>query len=285
MDRDSLASFLRRRREALQPNDVGLPSGTGRRAPGLRREEVAQLSSMSVDYYSRLEQRRSPQPSPHVLSALARALRLSDDERDYLYRLAGHHAPRTSTPSTYVRPALIHLLNQLDDCAAFVVSDIEVMLAQNRLCTLLMGDRRTKHQDATASMTWQWFLEPDTRVMYPPEDHEEQSHIRIADLRATWSRRRTDADVVALVEGLLERSGEFRALWNRHDVAVRHTDRKTLIHRKVGALTVDCELLATYNECQRLVILSADPASDSYNKLRLLQVVGDQEVGHTATPN
>lgn len=279
MDRDTLADFLRQRREALSPGDVGLPSGAGRRTPGLRREEVAQASGMSVDYYARLEQRRSPQPSTSVLSALARTLRLSRDERDYLYRLAGHHAPGGSAPSSFVRPVLVHLLTQLDDCAAFVVSDLEVMLAQNRLSVLLMGDRRTKHQDAASSMTWQWFMEPKYRELYPPEDHDEQSRVRVADLRATWSRRRSDADVAALVDGLLVRSEEFRSLWDRQDVEIRHADRKTMIHREVGRVIVECELLATYDEGQRLVILSADPASESYNKLQLLGVVGDQKVG------
>lgn len=279
MDRDTLADFLRQRREALSPGDVGLPSGSGRRTPGLRREEVAQASGMSVDYYARLEQRRSPQPSTGVLSALARTLRLSRDERDYLYRLAGHHAPGGSAPSSFVRPVLVHLLTQLDDCAAFVVSDLEVMLAQNRLSVLLMGDRSTKRRDAASSMTWQWFMEPKYRELYPPEDHDEQSRVRVADLRATWSRRRSDADVAALVDGLLVRSEEFRSLWDRQDVEIRHADRKTMIHREVGRVIVECELLATYDEGQRLVILSADPASESYNKLQLLGVVGDQKVG------
>ncbi|MGV0744526.1 helix-turn-helix transcriptional regulator [Mycolicibacterium sp. XJ870] len=285
MDRDTLADFLRGRREALSPTDVGLPSGPGRRAPGLRREEVAQISGMSVDYYARLEQRRSPQPSTNILSALARTLRLSRDERDYLYRIAGHHAPGGSAPSSFVRPALIHLLTQLDDCAAFVVSDLEVMLAQNRLSVLLMGDRRAKRQDAASSMTWQWFIEPKYRELYPPEDHDEQSRVRVADLRATWSRRRADADVAALVDGLLVRSQEFRSLWDRQDVEVRHAHRKTLTHHEVGRLTVECELLATYDDGQRLVILSADPTSESYSKLQLLGVVGDHKVGTVMTPD
>lgn len=279
MDRDTLADFLRRRREALSPSDLGLPSGAGRRTPGLRREEVAQISGMSVDYYARLEQRRSPQPSTTVLSALARTLRLSRDERDHLYRIAGHHAPGGGAPSSFVRPVLIHLLTQLEDCAAFVVSDLEVMLAQNRLSVLLMGDRRAQRQDASSSMTWQWFLEPRYRELYPPEDHDEQSRVRVADLRATWSRRRADADVAALVDGLLVRSEEFRALWERQDVEVRHAEQKTLVHRDVGRLTVQCELLATYDDSQRLVILSADPTTESYSKLQLLGVVGYQKVG------
>jgi transcriptional regulator with XRE-family HTH domain len=279
MDRDTLADFLRGRRESLTPADVGLPSGTRRRARGLRREEVALLTGMSVDYYARLEQRRGPQPSDQMLSALARTLRLSLDERDYLYRLAGHHPPDRSMPSDHVRPALVHVLDQLQDCAAFVVSDLEVMLAQNRLSMLLMGDRRGRRSHPETSMTWQWFVKPSSRELYPPEDHEQQSRIRVADLRATWSRRRNDADVKGVVDGLLARSDVFRSLWERQDVAARHSDRKRMVHPKIGTLTVDCEILATADDGQRLVILSAAPTSESYNKLQLLGVVGEQNLG------
>jgi hypothetical protein len=177
-----------------------------------------------------------------------------------------------------VRPVLTHLLTQLDDCAAFVVSDLEIMLAQDRLSVLLMGDRRAKRHDAASSMTWQWFVEPTCRELYPAEDHDEHSRVRVADLRATWSRRRADADVAALVDGLLVRSQEFRSLWDRQDVEVHHAARKTLTHPEVGRLTVECELLATYGDGQRLVILSADPTSESYSKLQLLGVVGDDKV-------
>lgn len=271
MDRNTLAEFLRGRRDALSPTAVGLPSGPGRRATGLRREEVAQLTGMSVDYYARLEQRRAPQPSVHILAALARALRLSRDERDHLYRLAGHHPPERNAARADLRPALVHLLTKLDDCAAFVVSDLEVMLAQNGLAILLMGDRRAPPNEAASSMTWQWFMNPESRELYPPEDHQEQSLIRVADLRVTWSRRRHDPDVAAIVDGLVDQSSEFRAVWDRHDVDVRHADSKTLVHPTVGTLTVACELLATPDEGQRLVILSAAPTSESYDKLQLLR--------------
>ncbi|MCW2752542.1 MAG: transcriptional regulator, partial [Aeromicrobium sp.] len=137
MDRPALADFLRRRREALQPADVGLTVGPRRRAPGLRREEVAHLTGMSVDYYARLEQARSPQPSTQMLRALARTLRLSEDESDHLHRLSGHAAPDRKGSSTYVRPVLLRVIDQLDDCAAFVVSDLGAILAQNRLSRLL----------------------------------------------------------------------------------------------------------------------------------------------------
>jgi transcriptional regulator with XRE-family HTH domain len=279
MDRDALADFLRGRRGALMPADVGLAAGPRRRATGLRREEVAQLTGMSVDYYARLEQRRGPQPSVQMLSALARTLRLGLDERDHLYRLAGHPAPERTGASTYVRPGLIHVLDQLDDCAALVCSDLEVMLAQNRLCVLLMGDHRLHAGGVQDSLTWRWFTDRNARLLVPPEDHERQGRIRVADLRATWSRRRGSADVEALVDGLLKRSEEFRWLWDRHEVGLRHDEHKTFVHPRVGRVTVDCEILATPDEGQRLVILTASPTSESYGKLGLLGVLGEQEVG------
>lgn len=277
MDRDALADFLRGRREALAPADVGLTRGPRRRAPGLRREEVAQLTGMSVDYYTRLEQRRGPQPSTQMLSALARTLRLGLDERDHLFRLAGQPAPERTASSPYLRPALIHVLDQLDDCAAFVCSDLEVFLAQNRLSMLLMGNRvGSGIQD---SMAWKWFMGSEYRELVPPEDRDRQARIRVAALRAAWSRRRGDADVQALVNGLLSRSSEFKALWDRHEVGIPPDDHKTFVHPRVGRISVDCEILATADGNQRLVILSAPPASESYGKLTLLGVLGEQHLG------
>jgi len=107
MDRAALADFLRRHREALQPADVGLPAPARRRTPGLRREDVAALAVMSTDYYTRLEQQRGPQPSEQMLSSLARALRLTGDERDYFFQLAGHTAPVAVSGDTHVPPALL----------------------------------------------------------------------------------------------------------------------------------------------------------------------------------
>jgi transcriptional regulator with XRE-family HTH domain len=279
MDRDGLADFLRSRRQALAPGDVGLTAGPRRRAPGLRREEVAQLTGMSVDYYARLEQRRGPQPSVTMLSALARTLRLGLDERDHLFRLAGHAVPDRTGGSTYVRPVLIHVLDELRDCAAFVCSDLEVVLAQNRLSMLLMGDFRPFGTGIEASVAWKWFTEPAMSSMYTPDEWERQARIRVANLRATWSRRRGDADVEALVDGLLAHSAEFRLMWQRHEVGVPLEDHKTLVHPQIGPVTVDCEILATAQNDQRLIILSAQPATEAYGKLKLLGVLGDQEVG------
>lgn len=277
MDREALADFLRRRRDLVTPAEVGLTPGSRRRTTGLRREEVAQLTSMSVDYYSRLEQARSAQPSPQMLSALARTLRLTDDETDHLYRLAGHAVPDRTGFSGHVRPGLLFVLDQLKDAVAFVCSDTDVVLAQNALAKTLMGDRSGDGTGHEASATWQWFTDPRMREIAPAENHAEHSRVAVADLRAAWARRRADPDVRALVDGLLKRSPEFAELWAKHEVAVRRMQRKTFLTR-VGPITLDCEVLAT-TDAQKLVILTPPPGSQAQENLQLLAVLGDQPVG------
>jgi transcriptional regulator with XRE-family HTH domain len=278
MDRDALADFLLRRREALQPSDVGLAPGPRRRAAGLRREEVAHLTGISVDYYARLEQARSPQPSTQVLRALARTLRLSRDEGDHLHRLAGHPAPDRVGSSSHVRPVLLHVLDQLDDCAAFVCSDLDEVLAQNRLSLLLQGDH-TGRTGLAASSTYRWFTEPGAQDTIVADDRHRHSRVRVADLRATWSRRHRDADVRALVDALLAESPEFAEIWERHEVGVKRLEQKRFVHPQVGEMTVDCETLATDVEGQRLVILGAAPGTEAHGKLQLLRVLGQQNLG------
>src|SRR5215469_17103832 len=133
MDRAALADFLRHRREALRPEDVGLPAGLRRRTAGLRREEVAALAAMSADYYTRLEQQRGPQPSEQMLASLARALRLTGDERDYLFRIAGHNPPAPVTAAAHVAPALLRVLDRLSDTPALILSSLGETLVQNRM--------------------------------------------------------------------------------------------------------------------------------------------------------
>src|SRR6187401_3295117 len=139
MDRAQLADFLRRRREVLQPEDVGLRRGSRRRTAGLRREEVAGLCDMSVDYYSRLEQSRGPQPSEQMLAAIARGLRLSLDERDHLFRLAGHTAPTRTLRSEHVSPGLMRVLDRLADTPAQVMTEFGETLAQTPAARALFG--------------------------------------------------------------------------------------------------------------------------------------------------
>lgn len=278
MDRVELADFLRRRREALQPEDVGLSRGPRRRVTGLRREEVAGLSAMSADYYARLEQRRGPQPSEQMVAAIARGLRLSMDERDHLLRLAGHAAPTRILRSEHVGPALMRVLDRLDDTPAMVVSDLGETLVQNRLAAALLGDQ-TRFVGPARSSVYRWFTDPQERRLYPEADHDHQGRVQVSNLRVSLSRGGHDVRATAIVERLRDESPEFVRLWDRHEVAVRFDDHKTIVHPELGEIELDCQILFTQNQAQALLVFTAQPGTEGQEKLQLLSVVGTQQLG------
>lgn len=282
VDRPALADFLRRHREQLQPQDVGLPAGPRRRAPGLRREEVAQLATMSTDYYTRLEQHRGPQPSTQMLAALARALRLTDDERDYLYRVAGHAAPDRDAASDHVSPGMLRVLDRLTDSPAQVLTSLNETLVQNDLARALFGDQ-TSFTGLERSGIYRWFAHPDDRGLYPAEAHERQSRSMVASLRAAHGMASTRARADRLVRELTRISPEFTALWARHEVGRRFESHKVLLHPEVGAVEVDCQVLFTEDGSQTLLVLTAAPRSEAEGRLRLLSVLGTQ--AFTAGPS
>jgi transcriptional regulator with XRE-family HTH domain len=272
MQRDQLADFLRRRREAIRPAEVGLADGRRRRTAGLRREEVAMLAGMSVDYVVRLEQGRSSQPSTQLLGALARALRLSDDERDHLFHLAGHQPPPADGVARLARAGLVRLLDLLGDTPAMVLSDLGEVLAQNRAAVLLSGDH-TGFTGDRRYVIYRWFTEPAVRAVQPPQDHDHHARQIVADLRAAAGRRSGDSTVAGLVERLAAASAEFRTLWAEHEVAVRRADRKTMLHPRVGRLLMECETLVTPDHGQELVVLTPADA-ETRERLELLRVLG-----------
>lgn len=276
MDREALAEFLRHRREELQPVDVGLTSGARRRAPGLRREEVAQLAMMSTDYYTRLEQQRGPQPSTQMLASLARALRLTADERDYLYRMAGSAVPDRLGPSDHVSPPLQRVFDRLSDTPALIISTLGEVLVQNALAVALLGD----HTGATGwdrFEPYRWFVQPESeRVKYPEADRERQSRAQVAGLRAAYGSMGPTSRAGELVAELLKQSDEFRALWDRQEVAQRFADHKVLLHPEVGAIELDCQVLFTEDRSQALLVLTPEPRSADEEKIRLLGVLGVQ---------
>jgi transcriptional regulator with XRE-family HTH domain len=276
MDRTALADFLRHRREALKPSDVGLPDGARRRTSGLRREEVAALAGMSTDYYARIEQQRGPQPSDQMLTAITRALRLSLDERDHLFRLAGHNPPRRLRRTDHVSPPLLRVLDRLEDSPAMVLSDLGVTLAQNRLAVALLGDH-SRFTGLAASDYYRWFTDPSERARYPVEDRERQGVIRAAGLRAAISIGGPDAQAERMVAALTAESPAFVDAWERHEVAVRFDDHKTIIHPELGSIELDCQALFTEDQSQTLIVLTARPGTAGYDKLQLLGVVGSQE--------
>lgn len=275
MQRDELADFLRRRREAIRPAEVGLADGRRRRTAGLRREEVAMLAGMSVDYVVRLEQGRSSQPSTQLLGALARALRLSDDERDHLFHLAGHQPPPADGTARLARAGLLRMLDLLGDTPALVLSDLGETLAQNRGAVLLSGDQVGIEGDRRYH-AYRWFTDPVARAVHPSEDEERHSRVIVADLRAVAGRRHGDPTIARLVARLNAESETFRRLWAEHEVGVRRFDRKTFVNSRVGPLLMHCETLVTPDLGQFLLVLT--PADDdTRERFDLLRVVGLQE--------
>ncbi|NVI88108.1 helix-turn-helix transcriptional regulator [Actinomadura sp. BRA 177] len=275
MQREQLADFLRHRREAIRPAEVGLPDGPRRRTAGLRREEVAMLAGMSADYVVRLEQGRSSQPSTQLLGALARALRLSDDERDHLFHLAGHQPPPADGTARLARAGLLRMLDLLGDTPAVVLSDLGEVLAQNRMGLLLTGDH-TEFSGDRRYVAYRWFTEPAARAASPPDEQERHARELVADLRAAAGRRAGDPIVTGLVDRLQAASADFRRLWAEHEVAVRRIDRKTLLHPRVGHMLMDCETLVTPDQGQHLLVLTPADA-ETRERLELLRVLGIEE--------
>ena len=277
MDRAQLADFLRRRREALQPEDVGLRRGSRRRTAGLRREEVAVLCDMSTDYYSRLEQARGPQPSEQMLAAIARGLRLTLDERDHLFRLAGHTAPARALRSEHVSPGLMRILDRLADTPAQVMTELGETLAQTPAARALFGDE-TRFEGFARSVGYRWFTDPSARTVYPIEDHPMHSRAFAAEIRTAYAKFGADSRAGAMVSSLLRESPEFAELWAEHEVRSTHAREKRLQHPEVGVMDMQCQFLIDPEQGQTLLVLTATPGTPSHERLQLLSVIGTQEI-------
>jgi transcriptional regulator with XRE-family HTH domain len=274
MDREGLADFLRRRRAALLPDDVGLGPGRRRRTPGLRREEVAALAHMSTDFYTRLEQRRGSRPSEQTIGALARALRLNLDERDHLLQLAGHTPPPRGRRSDHVSPALMRVLDRLD-APAQVVSDLGVTLRQNPLAEALLGVQ-TGYSGMERSLFYRWFTDPHERRRFPVEDHELHARRYTANLRAVYAGDPGDHEARELVEALRRRSPDFARLWEAHEVGLPAETRKRITHPAVGLIDLDCQILTAENQTEKLVVFTASPGTEDAERLALLAVIGNE---------
>jgi transcriptional regulator with XRE-family HTH domain len=277
VDRTQLADFLRTRREALQPEDVGLPRGPRRRTGGLRREEVAALSGMSTDYYTRIEQQRGPHPSEQMLAAIARGLHLSLDERDHLFRLAGHVPPQRNLRGDHINPGIMRILDRLEDTPAQVLSRLGETLRQTRLAVALLGDD-TAHTGLARSVVYRWFTDSKSRLIYPDEDHPMHSRIFTAALRDALARDGKRSEAAEMVEALLSSSPEFAEVWREHQVGLAHGDLKRILHPELGVLELYCQTLWDPDQSQTLLVYTAVPGSESYEKLQLLSVIGRQRI-------
>jgi transcriptional regulator with XRE-family HTH domain len=268
-----LGRFLRARREGIRPEDAGLPPGTGsRRTPGLRREEIATLAGVSIDYYTRLERGRETRPSPAVVDALARALRLDGEEHDYLKTLALKAARRAPVPpkppSRSVRPTVRLLLDALRPNPAYVVSRTYDVLAANRGGERLhpgLADWPVRQRN-TIRYT---FLHPESRDLFA--GWEQKARGCVAQLRGVAGSDPDAPDLAALVGELLVKSPDFGRLWDKYEVSLAGAGDRVFRHPLVGNMTLAHETVDLNRaDGQRLVVYVAEPGTPDHDAMVLL---------------
>ncbi len=274
-EQTELGRFLRARRGGVRPADVGLPTGAGvRRTPGLRREELATLAGVSIDYYTRLERGKETRPSPAVVESLANALRLNDEERQYLRDLAVQAARRAPEPrpraSRTVRPSVKQLLETVRPNPAYVVSRTNDLLAANP------GGVRLLHgiadwparQRNTIRYT---FLHPAARDLWP--DWEQKAKGCVAQLRAVAGSDPDAPDLAALVGELIVKSPEFNRLWERYEIRAIGDGSKTFRHPLVGTMTLVHEVVnLNRTDGQRMVVYMATSGTPDHDAMTLLDL-------------
>jgi transcriptional regulator with XRE-family HTH domain len=285
-----LGRALRRWRDRADPADSGLsvgPAGSGpstgraRRAAGLRRAELAALAGVSVDYVVRLEQGRATSPSGQVLMALARALRLSDDERRHLFLLAGRALPGRARMPARVSPGVRRLVEQLASTPVSVYDAAWTLLEWNPLYAALMGDP-SPLRGRERNVVWQHFTGQPTRVRHSARQTARFEAAVVADLRAATARYPSDPGLHGLVGELSRVSPAFARLWEAHAVG-RHTmDTKTVDHPEAGPVTLDCDVLASPDSELRVVLYTAAQGTDAAQKLALLTMTGMAGTAFTA---
>ncbi|MFI1561870.1 helix-turn-helix transcriptional regulator [Streptomyces sp. NPDC020490] len=277
MTSTELGKALRRWRDRVAPQTAGLAAGGRRRAAGLRREELAMLAGISVDYVVRLEQGRSANPSGQVVEALARALRLSGDERAYLFRLAGLVPPGPETVPGYLTPSVQRLLDRLVDTPVGVTDAAATLLLANPMYAALMGDP-SGLRGFERNGVWRNFLGAPTRVRHTPQEKRALLVSMVAELRATAARYPADRRLRRLIEELREKSELFGELWDAGVVGRLESSRKTIEHPQVGVLTLDCDVLSVAGSDLRLLVYTAEPGTEAAEKLALLAVLGTQSM-------
>ncbi|MER5440441.1 helix-turn-helix transcriptional regulator [Streptomyces sp. NPDC002790] len=283
---DELGRFLRARRTHTSPESVGLTPGPGvRRTPGLRREELATLAGVSIDYYTRLERGKETRPSPGVVEALARALQLDDDEDHHLRELvarAARYAPEPPPPpSRTVRPHLKLLLESMRPNPAYIVSRSMDFLAWNPAGLALyagLADWPVKQRNLARYL----FLHPTARELFP--DWETQVRVCVAGLRAQAGTNPDAPDLTHLVGELLLKSPDFAKLWERYEVVGRKKTQKTFHHPQVGELTLSSQSMHLEGTPgQRLGAYTAEPGTPDHDAMSLLDMTAQQPEGQTAT--
>ncbi|WP_448321622.1 helix-turn-helix transcriptional regulator [Streptomyces sp. CO7] len=269
-----LGHFLRTRRAAVTPESVGLATWGARRVPGLRREELAQLAGISVNYYTRLEQGQSVNAGDSVVEALARALRLDDDERAHLFALV-RPVPAARRPDPVESPGhgAVRLLASMPTVPALLLGRRNDVLAWNALGHALLAGHldpaAPDDHDARPNLLRMLFLDAHTRELY--RDWHEEAALAVSSLRYSAAHRPDDRPLAELVGELSIRSREFAALWARHDVRLCSSGTKRFHHPQVGPLELHYEVLHLPDgDGRRLLTHTAEPGSASADALSLL---------------
>lgn len=268
---------VRRWRDRVAPGSVGVSAGHRRRATGLRREELAALAGISVDYLTRLEQGRATSPSAQVVESLARALRLSDLEREHLFRLAGQAPPGRDVVSSRVTPSVQRLLDRLSNTPVVVHDASWTLVVANAPYDALMGDTSAWH-GIERNNVWRHVIGPGTRAVHTAQEQAEFEASLVADLRLTAARYPADRRLQDLVRELSTLSTHFVELWESAE-PVPHQDRsrhKTIEHPAVGRITLDCDTLLVAGDDLRITVYTAEPGSDDAERLALAVVLGTQ---------
>ncbi|MFE7392544.1 helix-turn-helix transcriptional regulator [Streptomyces sp. NPDC057582] len=266
---------VRRWRDRVSPEAVGLPAGRHRRAAGLRREELALLAGISVDYVTRLEQGRASNPSAQVVEALARTLRLSGSERTHLFRLAGLAPPGPESVPAYITPSVQRLLDRLTGTPVAVYDASWTLLLANPPYAALMGDP-SGWRGNERNGVWRQFVGPGSRARHTPESLRRFEAALVADLHAAAGRYAADPRLRQLVAELRARSERFAELWDSGTVGQHEAARKTIDHPQAGPLTLDCDVLTVAGSDLRIMVYTAEPGTEDAERLAVLTVLGTQ---------
>ncbi len=274
----AFSALLRTWRDRLSPADAGFTPTPGRRAPGLRREELAQLAGLSVDYVLRLEQGRATRPSAQVVGALARALQLSRTERDQLYRSAGLLPPQDGTINTHVPPGVQRLAARLGDFPIGVFTADWTLVWWNSMWNALYGDPSAlppTHRNLARILFGTAIALTEASPVRSERGQDAFAASIVADLKDAASRYPADPHLARLIQDLRTTSAAFAHLWTTKTTSAQHaTDRKTIRHPQVGDLLLDCDVLLVPGADLRMVTYTAATGTTAAEKLALLRVTG-----------
>lgn len=269
-----LGATLRAWRDRVQPTDVRLPVDGPRRVSGLRREELAELARISVDYLVRLEQGRAT-PSPQVLGSLAHALRVDSDERRHLFRLAGLRAPERSVSSPVLTDSVLRLLDRRPDDVIGVYDAAWTLRAWTPLFAALLGDPSAL-TERECNVLWSHFAGRPSAIEHTADADDRFERAVVADLRAAAAHFPTDEAIASLVRDLYTASDRFAQLWASHEVGAHVSDTKTVHHTQVGPIMLECDVFTVPGSDARVVMFSP-PDNDAAIRLALVRAIGVQQ--------